>query len=218
MDPDFQMTTAMRDTLMYTFDEYEHNLRRILELQGGKLESLAQQVADPQGHIDTQIQLISAETGIPKRILTGSERGELASSQDNEGWQSHIQGRREEFADPCIIRPFVNRLIGWKILPEAGPDGYSIRWLDLFAMSEKEKVEIGVRRTEAIAKYAASPGAPAVVPARSFYRIGLALDDDQIELIEEELEQALAEAPENELEVEPEVKPIARKEEPEETP
>ena len=30
--------------------------------------------------------MISAETGIPKRILTGSERGELASSQDRDNW------------------------------------------------------------------------------------------------------------------------------------
>jgi len=222
MDPEFNMTQTMRDTLIDVFDEYEHNLRRILELQGGKLESLAQQVVDPQGHIDTQIQLISAETQIPKRILTGSERGELASSQDNESWQATIQGRREEFAEPSIIRPFVDRLIGWKILPEAGEGGYSIRWLDLFAMSEKEKVEIGVRRTEAIAKYASSPGAPSVIPAKSFYRVGLALDDEQIELIEEELAQALADAKKEEAEL-PEgpeipeggVKPADEKEEPE---
>ena len=71
--------------------KFEHNLRRFIATQYvDKIESLQQQIADPTNFADVQFQIICALTGIPKRILFGSERGELASSQDKESFNEVI--------------------------------------------------------------------------------------------------------------------------------
>jgi hypothetical protein len=111
--------------------------------------------------------MISAVTGIPKRILSGSERGELASTQDSGEWKTYVQSRREDHAEPRIIRPFIDRLIELGILPK--PDKfYRIDWLDLFSVSEKERVDIGKARANAIREYTTNPMAEALIPADLF--------------------------------------------------
>lgn len=183
LDKDYQLTQEMKDAMQDQVDEFEHNLRRIMINEGVDLEALAQQVADPSSHVDVQIQMISAATGIPKRILTGSERGELSSSQDKDEWMSYVQSRREEYAEPIILRPFIDRCIEYGILPEASTEGYTINWEDLFAISESERVVIGKGRAEALAKYAASPMAEGVMPPEAFLEHILGFDKDTVEII-----------------------------------
>jgi len=102
-DEDDPSLSDMREQL----EEYEHNLRRWLTMSGVDVKSLDVQVSDPSQHVDVQLQDISASTGIPKRLLTGSERGELASSQDRANWDDVIDRRRNWFAEPIIIYPFI---------------------------------------------------------------------------------------------------------------
>jgi hypothetical protein len=66
---DYQVTDATMTDLKDQVDEFEHNLRRILISEGIDLKALAQQIADPATHVDVQIQMIAAATGIPKRVL-----------------------------------------------------------------------------------------------------------------------------------------------------
>lgn len=193
VDPEFALTQEQIDELQTQIDEYEHNLRRFLVNEGVDLKELAMQVADPQSHVDIQIQMISAVTGIPKRILTGSERGELASTQDRDNWLSLIESRRDGFAEPCIIRQFVDRCIQYGILSPAGKDGYSIQWNPLFEESDKDKAEVGRTRATALKEYATNPQAEYIVPPTAFYKFFLGLDDDQISLIEEMQNQAMLE-------------------------
>lgn len=185
------LTQEVRNGLQDQFDEFEHNLRRYFGGEGiDDFKSLEQQVADPKGHVDIQIQMISAVTGIPKRILTGSERGELASTEDKNTWLDLIQDRREEFAEPVIINPFVDRCIEYSILPSA-KDDYSIQWRDLWAPSEKEKAEVGKTRAEALAAYGRDPMSQEVVPPDAFYQFFLGFTEEQITLIREMKEAAV---------------------------
>jgi len=192
LDKDFTMTTDTEDDLKDQIDEYENNLRRILIMEGVDLQSLAQQISDPSAHVDVQLQMISAVTGIPKRILTGSERGELSSSQDRTEWLSFVKSRREEFAEPNIVRPFVDKCIEYKILPEP-KEKYDVQWQDLFAQSEKEKVDIGKSRSEALSKYASSPMAEMTIPPDEFLRYFLGLEKEQIDQIVEAREVSIRE-------------------------
>ncbi|OFY64767.1 MAG: hypothetical protein A2Y71_06255 [Bacteroidetes bacterium RBG_13_42_15] len=178
----FNFTDTEKEDLKDQIDEYEHNLRRILIAEGLDLKALAQQVADPKGHVDVQIQMISAVTGIPKRILMGSERGELASSQDRHEWLTYAQTRREEFVEPCLLHPFVDRCIEYGVLPTPKND-YKIQWRDLWAPSEKERVEIGRSRAESLGRYATTPFAEGVIPPEAFVKYFLGLDQDQIDNI-----------------------------------
>jgi hypothetical protein len=182
VDKDYSMTQATKDDLKEQIDEYENGLRRILVNEGIDLKALAQQIADPTGHVDIQLTMISAVTGIPKRILSGSERGELASTQDSGEWKTYVQSRREDHAEPHIIRPFTDRLIELKVLPKPESGDYKVDWLDLFSISEKERVEIGKSRANAIREYTTNPMAEGLVPPSLFLEKCLGFSQAEIDL------------------------------------
>ena len=187
VDPEFTLTPSIEKDLKGQVNEYEHNLRRILINQGVKMTALESQISDPTSHIEVQIQLISSETGIPKRILLGSERGELASSQDKEAFLSLIQARRDEFIEPCILRPLITRCMEYGVLPKA--QDWSIDWDDLFAPSDKEKADVGKTRSQALKDYMQTPGAMEVVPPKAFFEFFLGLQGQDILLIEEMMDE-----------------------------
>ena len=176
---DFQMTDTMYQDLKDQIDEFEHNLRRILVNEGIDLEALMQEVADPLNHVDVQLQMISAVTGIPKRILTGTERGELASTQDKQEWLSFVESRRDEYAEPNIIRPFVDRCMQYGVLPSKDVE-YEIIWQDLFVLNEKARVEVGKGRAQALREYSQNPLAQYIIPAEAFVEIMLGLAPHEI--------------------------------------
>ena len=182
VDKDYQMTQTTKDDLKTQLDEYEHGLRRFLIDEGIELKDLAPQISDPSKHVEVILKMICSETGIPMRILTGSERGELASSQDRAEWLSFVQSRRDEFAETCIVRPFVDRLIELKILPTPGKM-YSVSWADLYAQSESARVEIGKARANAIREYSYNMIAQSVLPVDAFLEFCLGFTTDQIELM-----------------------------------
>lgn len=211
VDKEYQVTGGLLDDLKTQIDEYEHDLRRILVNEGVDLQSLAIQVADPQSHVDVQLQMISAVTGIPKRVLTGTERGELASTQDDEAWLTMIQNRREDFAEPMIVRAFVDYCIKYGILP-AAKDGYDVGWFDLFAKSEKDKVEVGRTRADSLSKYIANPMAEQIIPFEAFAEFFLGLEQDQITLLKEMREVAAVEMMNQEALIQPEEEEIINRE------
>ena len=192
VDKDYTMTQGTKDDLKDQIAEYENNLRRILINEGVDLKALAQQIADPENHVKVQIMMISAVTGIPQRILAGSERGELSSAQDSGEWKTYVQSRREDHAEPHIIRPFTDRLIELKVLPTPAVE-YKVDWLDLFSISEKERVEIGKSRANAIREYTTNPMAESVLPPDAFFEFCLGLSTGQIELIKKQLSAGLSE-------------------------
>lgn len=181
---DYTMTDTTKDDLQDQIDEFEHHLRRFLINEGIELKALEQQLADPSNHVDVQLQMISAVTGIPKRILTGSERGELSSDQDKAEYLAYVKSRREEFAEIKIVKPFVDRCIEYGILP-APKDEYKIQWEDLFAPSQKEKAEIGKAMSFSLREYTQNPTAEAVIPPDLFLKHMLKLTDKEIEEIQQ---------------------------------
>jgi len=151
-DSDSDMTQSAA-AVTTEIDNYVHQLKRHMRLQGIDVQQLNGQAIDPTAHVDIQVQMISAATGIPKRILLGSERGELSSSQDADNWADHLQQRREEFCEGAILRPLIDLLIQNKSLPTPGKDGYKIDWPPLYIQNDKEKAEVASKRAEALGKY-----------------------------------------------------------------
>jgi hypothetical protein len=183
VDPDFVMGEAERGDLDEQIDEYEHNLRRMFVNEGVELKGLETQISDPTAHVDIQLQMISAVTNIPKRILTGSERAALSSTEDADEWNSFIQERRDNFAEPSIVRAFVDVCLKYGILPKPTGGEYSVIWSDLFAQSELEQTTIGKTRAEALRAYGSDPIAQSIVPPKAFFEFFLGLKQDQIDLI-----------------------------------
>lgn len=178
---------------------YVHGLQRYLRLQGLDVTQLGPTVADPNNHFDLQLQLIAGATGIPKRILLGSEQGELASTQDENNWLSRVAERQIHFADPVILRPFVQRMIDVGILNEPAA-GFSTEWPDLQALSEKDQAEIGRVKTESIKNYAATPGSDMVLPHDRFLTdiLGYSKEEaeEMMEMVADQIEEERREAEE----------------------
>lgn len=164
-------------------EDYIHGLKRFMKLKNIDIQQLQPMIADATKPFEVEITLISMATGIPKRILMGTERGELASSQDSSEWDDRTEERRANYCVPKIIRPFIDRLIMVGVLPQP-TDGYSVYWSPVHVMNEKERAEIARTKTEAIIKYAGTMGADLVIPPETFLKDILGFDDDKVELIE----------------------------------
>ena len=193
VDPEFTMTQDTKDDLINQIDEYEHNLRRILVNQGVDMHALQAQVSDPSSHVEVQLKMIAAVTGIPVRMLVGSERGELASTQDQNAWYGLIEDRRVSFAEQSIVRPFVDRCILYGVLPEPKEEEYQIEWPSMFEQSEDDKVTVGAKRAAALKDYSSNPQAESIIPPEAFFEFFLGFDQKQIELIQEMVDAGMKE-------------------------
>ena len=130
-----------------------NGLQRYLLLTGMSAKTISPQVVDPTSQINVQVQAICIQLGIPQRIFMGSERGELASSQDEGTWNDRLRDRQNNYVTPRIIVPFIDRLIAIGVLPQ--PVEYFVVWPDLYAMTEAEQASVAVARTNAMAAYVA---------------------------------------------------------------
>lgn len=164
-DPDRDFDMDM-DTLQDEIEDYFHGLQRYLRLQGVKINALAVQVVSPKDHVETQLMMVSAATGIPVRILTGSEMGTLASTQDRDNWADRVDERQQNFSGSVVLYPFVQHLIKIGVLPK--PEQFHIEWPKSKALNQQEEASVARTRTEAISLYARTPGADLVVPVENF--------------------------------------------------
>lgn len=190
---DYELDDTAKQALYTELDNYEHDLRRFITTRGVDIKALEQQVADPLTHLDAQLQAISGRTGIPKRVLIGSERGELASSQDKDQWLGLIKTRQEEFAEPDIFRPFIDKCMEFGILPKI--ENYNVMWEDVFAPSESDKVEIGRKRASALKDYSSSALASEILAPSLVFKHILGMNEEQAqEALESMDEEAVEEA------------------------
>jgi len=170
-------------------------LTRTLELRGWEVERLGSQAVDPSGIIDVIFTVIAASLGMPKRILTGSERGELSSSQDEKSWNDVIRGRMVEFAEP-VLRSLIDRLVYAGVLPVPSFGTYIIQWPSLYETSDAEKADLSLKYAQFV-KELSTPGVESIVRIDEFIK-GVARDipteslvdpmSIELDLIREDLE------------------------------
>lgn len=180
VNPDQKDVELDATTIREEFNNWSQGLQRYLAVTGVSVKSLAPQVADPLNHLEAQLNYIALTLGIPKRILFGSEEAKLASTQDSKTWKTRLVHRQNSYLTPYLIRPFVDRLIEFGVLPapsesdtemdsqeegeETKPnpttneeDGsrpkYTVEWPDMFAMSEEDMAKVSESKTKALASY-----------------------------------------------------------------
>lgn len=159
-------------------------LQRWLYLTGVTAKSLAPQVADPSGHLDWHVKLMSMALGIPYRVLMGSEEAKLASTQDTKRHNGRVRKRQNNYLTPLVLRPFFDRLIMVGCLPE--PKEYFVKWVNLDAPTDEDVANVAVKRTDALSKYVAG-GVDALIPPRPYLSLVHKLTDEEIEEIEDEV-------------------------------
>ena len=180
--PDAELDT---DTIKEEMDLYMNGLQRWIALQGVTAKSLSPQVSDPTAHIDAQLENIAITLGVPKRVFFGSERGELASTQDQLSWNKRVAKRQETYLTPQVLRPLVDRLIAVGVLPAVE---YHVEWPDLNTVTDLEKADVATKMVAALAAYIAG-GCDAIVPPPEFLSIFLGMGTDEIKQIMDAAEE-----------------------------
>ncbi len=167
MDPNALAQGAVLDkeSIRNEMSMFQNHLQRYFAWQGVKVNSLAPQVADPSKHFDTQIEAISIAKEIPKRILIGSEIGQLASDQDKKNWNERLLDRQTNYLTPRLIRPFVIRLMAVGVLPMV--EDFKVAWPDLNAPSGEAIAAVAEKQMNAIYKWIVS-GAYKAIPLNEF--------------------------------------------------
>lgn len=140
---------ALQEDIEDEAQAYYHGLQPFLQVAGVDVERLGGEDVDPTGVADLILQLISGAIQMPKRILTGSERGELASTQDRANWLGHIGDRQQNWAEPHILRPLIERLAGFDILPDPIGGRYEVEWPNLFELNAVEQAEVMSQKADA---------------------------------------------------------------------
>ncbi len=147
--------------LQAQIDEFIHKLRNWLDVEGLDVQMFGGSIVDPSPAVKGYIAVIAAATGIPQRILMGSERGELASGQDEVNWAKQIAERQANHVNPLIKRT-LNRLIYAGVLPAPTSGRMTVKWESLIELSDDELGKLG----EQAARMFATIGAD--VAAREF--------------------------------------------------
>lgn len=127
LDPEIELEEDEARRMKQEINDYIHRLSRVITTRGVDAHPFGSDVARFDENVAGIISLISATTKIPQRLLLGSERGELASTQDRDTWRERVQDRRTRFAEPEVVRPFVERLVERGALPKPQKEPASVK-------------------------------------------------------------------------------------------
>ena len=155
MDPEAEISDDDKQKMRVDIDNYVNQMQRTLLLQGVKANPLSPTITGPMDHLDAQLTLISIASSIPKRILTGSEMGKLASTQDSENWGLQVQTRRTNIAGPYLLENYTRFCITNGIVrsPKTGLYGFSTEWPELSVMTKEQKADAAEAFSTALETY-----------------------------------------------------------------
>ena len=139
IEKDVKMDQPAIDKLEDRAEEFAHQMRRTMGARGFSVQALGSEVSNFNNQVMALMSLISGASGIPQRVLLGSERGELASTQDKQNWDERVSDRRRDYAEP-IVRTFADRLIEHGALPE--PEHYDVRWPEIEDLDDTAKANV----------------------------------------------------------------------------
>lgn len=88
---------------------------------------------------------LAGSKGVPQRILLGSERGELASSQDMQEWNGVISSRQTNFAEPEMVEPFIKFCINSGTVPAPKSGKWTLVWEPVYTPTQVERAEYALR-------------------------------------------------------------------------
>lgn len=140
VDKEMQLDTEDELALQEEVNQYVDGISRILKTRGVKINNLGSDIPDPKENFSMLISLISGTTGIPKRLLIGSEAGQLASDQDRINWAERIRERQILFGENIAMNQLIYRMKNAGVIAETAQITYN--WPDPMLMTMKEYSEI----------------------------------------------------------------------------
>ena len=161
IDKDMELNPEDTADLADEMEEYQHQLRRVLRTRGVKLNVLDSKTPDPNNTYKMIMSLISGTTGIPARILLGSEAGQLASEQDRANWAERIEERRALYATPWILEPTIELLQNVGLLPEGDVEW---EWPSAFIQNPLEQGQTMAQIARAVGNISRQTGNQSPMP------------------------------------------------------
>lgn len=177
-----------KEDLREQLDDVQDGLSRFIRTKGVSLDQVAPTTNGDSGtQVDRQLDQIAGALGIPKRILVGSEAGELASSQDESNWAARVDERREQHLIPNIVIPFLRLLARYGIIPGGLNNAY---WPESEGLGDSAKATIALSKAQALQTYGNTLNVDEVVSVGEFRKwLGLTGTAPATDLEEEELSE-----------------------------
>lgn len=155
LDPD--AVTALNEKV----EEWYNDTISAFYAEGAKINQW--QGRDPSilGVFEPLAQMYSALVGMPKTILFGNQQSRIASDKDEQTWAGVISARQLSWAEPVIVRPFIDRLVKWNLLPTPSNGEYNMgtknpageySWPSIIVQTELEQADIRQKQAGALAK------------------------------------------------------------------
>lgn len=193
IDKEMEIDPADAADLADEIEEYQHQLRRMIRTRGVDLKVLESTVPNPKETFEMIMAMISGTTGIPRRILVGSEAGQLASEQDRANWAERIEERRVLFVNPYILDPTVELLQSVNLLPEGTPEW---EWPSAFLQNPLEEGQTMAQIARSVGNLSRQTGASTPMQLLSEEECrevlgfeGTIPDEDRFELAEYQIEE-----------------------------
>jgi len=161
-----------KDKMQAEIDNFVHNLSRVMKLQGVDVNDLGADVVDGYQQFKVLVSVIAADLDIPQRKLIGNEQGERASSQDERNWAGKIRSRQADYAEPGIVRAFIDWAILHGALPRPTSGAYEIEWPPVYEPTEEEEAQTALTVAQALDTYS-SGLANQVMPEDDFAELYL---------------------------------------------
>jgi len=134
----FKIKAADGVALQEKLLELVNRMKGFLVSNGFEIKNIAPDIVSPKDSWEVMEKFISATSRIPRRILFGSEMGQLASTQDQNNYYERIESRQKNYVTECIINVLFDKLIAFSDLEKTT---YSITWHKLSSLTDKEVAE-----------------------------------------------------------------------------
>jgi hypothetical protein len=162
VEPEFAASVLTDPANKKAFDEgaekYTNEWQDHTVAAGAKIKTLQTPHQSPLDTVKVALWVISSETGIPIRVLTGEGSGQLAGSEDQLAYNQIVRDRQNVVCTGWLERVF-------EILSEAGyiqlPENYNIRFPPQESTTEKEQVEIDNKKANTLKLVMDSASTPA---------------------------------------------------------
>lgn len=181
-----------RENLKDQVENLENTLQRVLYLMGMEAQTVAPQVIDPTPHIQVNVSAVCVQLSVPVPVFQGYEIGEQASENNDTAWDDRVAKFQRTYLVPKVAVPLYDRLILVGVLEEPGEDGYKAEYEPRDRQSSREKAEIAVQLTSAMANYVASGMAEYVGP-QEYMTEWLGFNEDRVEAWLKESEKRMME-------------------------
>lgn len=149
-------------------ENYIHNLSRVMRLSGVDVQDLGADVVDGYQQFKMLVSIIAADLDIPQRKLIGNEQGERASSQDERNWAAKIKSRQTDFAEPLILRAFIDWCVKYGLLPAPASGAYQVEWPAVYEPTAQEEADTALTVAQALNTAAGGLGVEYAMPLEDY--------------------------------------------------